>query len=87
MNGFLCMVERFFEHAITPPSGFAYTKRNGKLFLPVAKKNEWCVMLRDLATGETHPVFFTSEFLDNLTRALAATQAEFDKTMPKAVVQ
>jgi hypothetical protein len=81
------MVERFFEHVITPPSGFAYTKRNGKMFLPVAHKNEWCMTLRDLATGETHPIFFTDEFLNNLTNALKATQAEFDKTIPKVTVQ
>jgi len=81
------MVERFFEHVITPPSGFGYTKRSGKLFLPVASKNEWCLMLRDLGSGETYPIFFTGEYLDTLTRALIATQAEFDKTMPKAVIQ
>lgn len=81
------MVERFFEHVISPPCGFSYVKRNGKLFLPVANKNEWCMTLRDLATGETKPVFFTGDFLDNLTKALAATQAEFDKTMPKAIIQ
>jgi len=81
------MVERLFEHVLAVPSGYSYVKHRGKLFLPVAGKDEWRLMLKDLATGETHPIFLTSQFLDNLTRALAATQMEFDKSVPERVIQ
>lgn len=81
------MVERFFEHVLSLPSGYSYQKHKGKLFIPVAGKSEWRIMLRDLATGENHPVFLTSEFLDNLTKALAATQQQFEQVVPQKVIQ